>query len=219
MALRSTYNTGLYGAGLYGQPETTQGAANISCSSSVVANADVIIDAATTVTCSSNVTVSAGRIRTSAVNIVCQGVVVAVAVEYPEVPGFRPGYGKNTYGSYIYGINHSVEEGAAAISLACSVTSAGTLIADASSNVTLTSTMTANGVIDVVGQANIALSSSVNIEYNRVRLMAADINAAASIAINSRYKWLDAPDPTTTWTDVSDPSTSWTEADYLERAA
>lgn len=199
--------------------EIIEGASTASCTLNVTAASDTVIGGASTVTCASSVSASAIKLRNAAANIVCQGVVVTVAVEYPEVPGFRPGYGKNTYGSYIYGINHSIEEGAAAISLACSVTSAGIRIANAASNVALTSTMTANGVIDVVGQANIALSSSVNIEYNRVRLMAADINVAASIAINSRYKWLDAPDPTTTWTDVSNPSTSWTEADYLERAA
>jgi len=199
--------------------QVKSGASTVACTSSVTANSDTIIGGASATTCTSATTSSAIKVRTAAANIVCQGVVVTVAVEYPEVPGFRPGYGKNTYGSYIYGINHSVEEGAAAINLACNVTSAGIRIADAASNITLTSTMTGNGVIDVVGQANIALSSSVNIEYNRVRLMAASLNVAATVTIKSRYKWLDAPNPSTTWTDVSNPSTTWTEADYLERAA
>ncbi len=198
---------------------TQSGASNVACTLSVTANSDKIISGASAATCTSAKNSSGIKVRTAAANMVCQGVVVTVAVEYPEVPGFRPGYGKNTYGSYIYGINHSIEEGAAAINLACNVTSVGIRIADAASNITLTSTMTGNGVIDVVGQANIALSSSVNISYNRVRLMAASLNAASTITTVARYKWLDATDPTTVWTDATEASTTWTDADYLERAA
>jgi hypothetical protein len=142
-----------------------------------------------------------------------------VAVEYPEVPGFRPGYGLNTYGSYIYGENHSIEEGAASIGLVCNVSGAGERIANAASNIALTSTATSNGVIDVVGRADVALSSSVNISYNRVRLMSATDNLSLTVNVLSRYKWLDADEPTTTWTLAPNPSNTWTEADYLERAA
>jgi len=146
-------------------------------------------------------------------------VVVAVAVEYPEAEGFRPGYGLNTYGTYIYGVNHSVEEGAASIGLTCSVTSSAVRVVDAASNVSLTATVTGNGVIDVVGRANVALSSVVNISYNRVRLMSATDALSSTVNVLSRYKWLDAGETTTAWTEAPDPSNTWVEADYLERAA
>jgi hypothetical protein len=195
------------------------GASSAACVVSVTASGNRIIGGAASTASTSSASAAAIKVRTAAANIVCQGIIVAVAVEYPEVPGFRPGYGLNTYGSYIYGENHSIEEGAASIGLVCNVSGAGERIANAASNIALTSTATSNGVIDVVGRADVALSSSVNISYNRVRLMSATDNLSLTVNVLSRYKWLDADEPTTTWTLAPNPSNTWTEADYLERAA
>jgi len=195
------------------------GAANVTCAASTSAGSNVITDAAAALTCTSSTSTTAIKVITAAADIVCQGVVVAVAVEYPEEEGFRPGYGLNTYGTYIYGVNHSVEEGAASINLTCSVSNSAVKVVSAASNVSLASTVTGNGVIDVVGRADVALSSVVNISYNRVRTMSATDNLSLIVNVLSRYKWLDADEPTTAWTEAPNPSNTWTEADYLERAA
>lgn len=195
------------------------GAANVSCTASTSAGSNVITDAAAALTCTSFTSSNAIKIVTAAADVVCQGVVVVVAVEYPEAEGFRPGYGLNTYGTYIYGVNHSVEDGAASVSLACSVSSSAVRVVNAASNISLAATVTGNGVIDVVGRADVALSSNVNISYNRVRLMSATDTLSSAVNVLSRYKWLDADEPTTTWTAASNPSNTWAEADYLERAA
>lgn len=195
------------------------GGANVACTVSVSAGFNLITDAAATLTCTSSTSSTAIKIITAAADIVCQGVVVAVAVEYPEAEGFRAGYGLNTYGTYIYGVNHSVEEGAASISLTCSVSSSAVKVVNAASNISIAATVTSNGVIDIVGRVDVVLSSAVNISYNRVRLMSATDALSSTVNVLSRYKWLDADEPTTTWTEAPDPSNRWVEADYLERAA
>ena len=219
MGLRSTYDSGEYGSGLYGQPETTQGAASLSASCSVTAAADIIINVAASTSSAASVASAAIKVRNAAASISLQNAVVTAAVEYPETEGFRAGYGLGTYGSFVYGENYSVEEAAASITPACSVSVSGVAVRNVAASITPSASVVCNGFIDVVGQSNVGLSSSVNISYNRVRLMAASLNAASTITTVARYKWLDATDPTTVWTDATEASTTWTDADYLERAA
>ena len=56
MALRSTYDTGEYGSGLYGEPETTQFAAAVSFGVSVSASAVTVVSASATAAISSSTT-------------------------------------------------------------------------------------------------------------------------------------------------------------------
>jgi hypothetical protein len=220
MALRSTYNTGVFGSGLYGEPETTQFSATVALGVSVTASAVTIVEASST----ANITTTASQpsgviIKDAAATVSLGGIVNVSAVTYEVVPGFRPGYGQNTYGSYMYGKNISIEEGSATASISVTPTVSYQVVRQVSASPAITTTFTSNGVIDVVGRASPTISISPDIAYNRVRLMSASDSYDITTDVFARYKWLDADDPTTIWTDASEPSTTWTDADYLERAA
>ena len=96
---------------------------------------------------------------------------------------------------------------------------AGGITRNVSSSTAIAFTTTARGVYDVVASSTAAISISSDIGYIRIRTVAVSDNIAFTPVVSARYKWEEAPDPTTIWTDASDPSTTWTEADYLERAA
>ena len=195
------------------------GAAGITPSASVTSSADRIIGGAASTTTSSATTSAGIIVKDGAASVTTAGVVVSIAETYAETDGYRDGYGLRTYGTFVYGENYSIEEASATITASATAVSAGQRIAIGSAAITPSSTFVSNGVIDVVGRANVALSSSVDISYNRVRLMSATDTASLTVNVLSRYKWLDADDPTTIWTDATDPTNTWTEADYLERAA
>ena len=99
MALRSTYDTGEYGSGLYGEPETTQGAVAVSFGVSASASAVTVVNASASASISV-VTNSpdAQRLGQSLIQINILSITTSVAVEYDSVAGFRDGYGLNTYG-------------------------------------------------------------------------------------------------------------------------
>lgn len=196
-----------------------QGAAAVTPSASVTSTANRVIDFASADTSTSTASASGGIIKDGAVAATLQNLVVSLAETYAEVDGYRSGYGLRTYGTNIYGENHSIEEGAATINTSATVTAVGQRVVDVSISVSASATFTSNGVIDVVGRATITPTCTVDIAYNRVRLMAASDRVSLTTDTFARYKWLDADDPTTTWTDASDPATTWSDADYLERAA
>jgi hypothetical protein len=195
------------------------GAATVTPSVSATSAANRIISGGSSGTASSSTTSSGEIVKDGAVAASLQNVVVSVAETYAETDGYRDGYGLRTYGTSIYGENHSVEEASASISCSSSVSVDYQRVRENSFAISSTATFVSNGVIDVVGRANVALSSSVDISYNRVRLMSATDTASLTVDVLSRYKWLDADDPTTIWTDAADPINTWAEADYLERAA
>ena len=210
MALRSTYGSGVFNSGLYGEPETTQGAASASIVVSATSGAVTVVSAsasASVVVVSSQPT--AIRVADAAANISLGGIASVSAIKYEVIPGFRPGYGLNTYGSYLYGKNISIEEGSASTTIAVSATATAQVTRNVLASPTISIAATSNAVIDVVGAASPTVSISVDIVYNRVRLMAASDQFGFTASVSSRYKWLEA----------SSPTTSWTEADYLERAA
>ncbi len=220
MALRSTYNSGVFSSGLYGEPETTQGAASASIGISASAAAVTIVEASSSTSiglASSQPTLV--RIVDGAANVSLGGIASVSAVTYEVIPGFRPGYGLNTYGSYLYGKNISIEDGSATANIAFAVSVAGGITRNVSASTAIAFTATANGVYDVVASSNAAISISSDIGYIRIRNVAVSDNLGFTPVVNARYKWEDAPDPTTIWTEASSPSTTWTEADYLERAA
>ena len=121
MGLRSTYDTGLFGSGLFGEPETTQAAASASVGISVTASAVTVIDASASAAIAVSVTPpTAIRIVDASASVSLGGIVSVSAVKYEVIPGFRPGYGLNTYGSYLYGKNISIEVGSASAAIVVS---------------------------------------------------------------------------------------------------
>lgn len=209
MALRSTYNTGVHGSGFYGIQETTQGAASASWSVSASASAVTVVRAASTAAISSSATASGEIVKDGAVSANVLSVVTSSAIEYVRNDGFRAGYGLNTYGSYIYGENYSVEDGAATTTVSVSATATPQVIRNVASTTTCELSVAVIGYLAQVGAATTTVSITPNIAYNRIRNCAASDSILGETTVVSRYKWLPSTDPTTTWTT----------ADYLERAA
>ena len=209
MALRSTYNTGVHGSGFYGIQETTQGAASASWSVSASASSVTVVGAAATAAISSSATASGEIIKDGAVTANVLSVVTSSAIEYVRNDGFRAGYGLNTYGSYIYGENYSVEDGSATASISVTPTVSYQVVRQVSATPAITVTPSAQGFMSIVGAVSDTVSITPNIEYNRIRLFSASDNILGDTVVSARYKWLPATDPTTTWTT----------SDYLERAA
>ena len=209
MALRSTYNTGVHGSGFYGIQETTQGAASASWSVSASASSVTVVRAAATAAISSSATASGEIIKDGAVTANVLSVVTSSAIEYVRNDGFRAGYGLNTYGSYIYGENYSVEEGSATASVSVTPTVSYQVVRQVTATPEITVTPSAQGFMSIVGAVSDTVSITPNIEYNRIRLFSASDNILGDTVVSARYKWLPATDPTTTWTT----------SDYLERAA
>jgi len=210
MALRSTYNTGVHGSGFYGIQETTQGAASVSCSVSASASAVTVVSATATASAAFTSSSPTGVIVKDGVvaaNVLT--VVTAAAIEYVRNDGFRAGYGLNTYGSYVYGENYSVEDGIVTDSIAVSVAVTPQIARNVSSAPQITFTPTVNGYLAQVGASTTDVSFTPNIAYNRIRNCSASGNILGETTVVARYKWLPASDPTTTWTT----------SDYLERAA
>ena len=210
MALRSTYGSGVFTSGLYGEPETTQGAASASIGVSATAAAVTVISAAA----STSIGIVASeptaiRVADAAANISLGGIASVSAIKYEVIPGFRPGYGLNTYGSYLYGKNISIEDASASATIAVSATASAQVTRNVAASPIISVVAVSNAVIDTVGAATPTVSISTDIVYNRVRLMAASDQFGFTASVSARYKWLEA----------SSPTTSWTEADYLERAA
>lgn len=210
MALRSTYDTGVYGSGLYGEQETTQAAASASFAISASASAVTVVSGASSASISLSASNPTGVIvKDASVSATLQGLVNVSAVSYEVVAGFRSGYGLNTFGSYIYGENYSVEEASVSASISFSASASAQAVRQVSASPEITVTASAQGFMSIVGSVSGAISITPNIEYNRVRLFSASTEVFGEAEVSARYKWLPATDPTTTWTT----------AHYLERAA
>jgi hypothetical protein len=210
MALRSTYSSGVFNSGLYGEPETTQAAASAAIGVSAAASAVTVVSASASASLSvSSSQPAAIRVADAAADISLGGIASVSAVKYEVIPGFRPGYGLNTFGSYLYGKNISIEEGSASAVISVGATASAQVTRNVSASPAIVISTASNAVIDVVGAATPTVSISTDIVYNRIRLMAASDEFGITASVSARYKWLEAADPTT----------SWTEADYLERAA
>ncbi len=140
----------------------------------------------------------------------------------------RTGYGTGTFTAGKFGLPQ-VYESSVSASIASSATSAAQRIHVGSSSASVLASTTTVGVRIQNGAASDSISTSVSgigytaivgavsdqiatgfdLYWNRVRPFSAQDNVNISVSINSRYKWLDSPDPVTTWA----------VADYLERAA
>lgn len=210
MALRSTYNSGVFGSGLYGEPETTQFSGSTSFSVSASASAAKIVQASST----ANIALTASQpsgviIKDVTATVSLQGIMSISAVTYDVVEGFRPGYGKNTYGSYLYGKNISIEQGSSSTTVSVTPSVSYQVVRQVSASPEILTGFSSRGFIDVVGSSTATISISPNIAYNRIRLFSASDDILGDTITSARYKWLPATEPTTTWTT----------ANYLERAA
>lgn len=220
MALRSTYDTGLYGSGFYGIQETTQGSASASVALSASAAAVTVVSASASASITTTVSnPTFDIIKDGSATVSLSGIVSVSAVTYEVVPGFRSGYGVNTYGTFMYGENRSIEEASATVSITVTPSVVAQVTRNVSASASITTSASCFAVYSVVGSATVNVSISPDVAYNRIKSFSASEQATFSVDLSTRYKWLDADDPTTTWTDASDPTTTWTDADYLERAA
>ena len=140
----------------------------------------------------------------------------------------RTGYGTGTFTAGKFGLPQ-VYEGAVSdsISSGASVSAQrihiGSLTADITSAATSAAVRIQNGVVadtsavtvavagytTIVGAVSAQITSAVDLYWNRVRPFAAQDNVLVGVSVNSRYKWINSPEPTT----------GWARADYLERAA
>ncbi len=104
MALRSTYGSGDYASGLYGEPETTQAAASASIGFAASASAVTIVEASASASIAlTSSDVSYIIIKDASASVSLGGIANVSAITYEVISGFRAGYGLNTYGSYLYG--------------------------------------------------------------------------------------------------------------------
>jgi len=102
MALRSTYSSGVFNSGLYGEPETTQAAASASIGVSAASSAVTVVSASATAAIAvSSSQPTAIRVADAAADISLGGIASVSAIKYEVIPGFRPGYGLNTFGSFL----------------------------------------------------------------------------------------------------------------------
>lgn len=210
MGLRSTYNTGVFNSGAYGVPETTQAAASVAVGVSVSASAVTIVEASSSASVAftaSNPT--AVRIGEASAAVSLGGIMSVSAIKYDGDVGFRSGYGISTYGTFVYGENYSTKDVSATVSVGVSTSCAAVAVRQSTFDVPVVFTGSAAGFMSIVGAVVDTVSISPDISYNRVRLMSASDDIGAAVDTSARYKWIDAPAPTT----------SWTQADYLERAA
>ena len=165
--------------------------------------------ASATAAISSSATASGLIVKDGSATANVLSVVTSAAVEYDSVAGFRDGYGKNTYGSFVYGENYSIEEASITASFSVTPTVSYQVVRQVSATPAITVTPSAQGFMSIVGAVSDTVSITPNIEYNRIRLFSASDNILGDTVVSARYKWLPATDPTTTWTT----------SDYLERAA
>ena len=140
----------------------------------------------------------------------------------------RTGYGTGSFTAGKYGLPQ-VYEGAVSASISSGASASaqrihiGGLSADISSSATSAAIRIHNGVVadsiaasvsvagytTIVGAVSDQITSSTALYWNRVRPFSAQDSAQVGVSVNSRYKWINSPEP----------ATSWAVADYLERAA
>ena len=210
MGLRSTYNTGEYNSGLFGAPETTQGASNATFSISAAVSAVTIINAAASTSITITATASDGTVvKEGAASIAVVFSTTASGIVFPAGAGFRDGYGKSNYGKFVYGENYSVEDGLVNAAISITATASGQVTRNVSAATAISITGIVSGFSAIVGSSSATVSISTNVSYNRVRLFSSATTFTFTPSSFARYKWLD----------VTNPSTTWTDANFLERAA
>ena len=211
MAYRASYGADLYGSGLYGVTGAIDAAATVTPALSLACSAQVVRDGAAAIACALSVSVvDPDTVNDASATITLQSATVSVAEEYVASDGFRPGYGLRTYGTSIYGRNDSVEQGTATIAASLSVATAYVRERNVSVAIAASLSSTATGVFDVVGAANLAITSSITATANRVHLASSTSTIALSLAASGIEKWEPIAGTPETWTPVATTSETWT---------
>lgn len=196
MALRAGYGTGPYNVARYGYPQVYE--ATVADSSAA------------------SVTVSGAYTKLATVSVS-----VTSGASDPRLVKRRVGYGTGPYSEARYGYPE-IWEGASAVSVTSSVTqadyeriknAASTDASAASTSMvgvrvrlgdiadTSTATGTAQAFLAIVGAAAGSATSSVAINYVRIRPFSASDSAGSDIGTFARYKWIEQINASETWTE------------------
>jgi hypothetical protein len=201
----------------------TNASATVACAVSVSASGERIQNGAATITCAASVS-AAGEIMQvyieGAATITCAASVSASAVTYNTATGFRAGYGQGLYGTFVYGVNQSVENAAATIACVSAASASGDVTREASATITCAASVSASAVSDVVGSATIVSASVFTASAGAtIQVNLAAASAVSTMTAISEIKWTEASAVSTTWTEAAAANTNWTKSDLLERAA
>jgi len=195
MALRAGYGTGPYNVARYGYPQVYESSVADSSAASVTVSGSYVFQVSASTTATSTGTSRLVRRRL--------------------------GYGTGPYSEARYGYPE-IWEGASAVSVTSSVTQAdyerikNAVVADSSTSSTSmvgvrvrlgdiadtsTATGTAQAFLAIVGEAAGSATSSVAINYVRIRPFAASDNAGSDVGTFARYKWIEQINASETWTE------------------
>ena len=195
MALRAGYGTGPYNVARYGYPQVYESSVADSSVASVTVSGSYVFQVSALATAT-----SAGTSR---------------------LVRRRLGYGTGPYSEARYGYPE-IWEGASAVSVTSSVTQAdyerikNAVAADTPTSSTSmigvrvrlgdiadtsTAIATAQGFMSIVGAAAGSATSSVAINYVRIRPFAASDNAGSEVGTFARYKWIEQINASETWTE------------------
>ena len=195
MALRAGYGTGPYNVARYGYPQVYESSVADSSAASVTVSGSYVFQVSASTTATSTGTSRLVRRRL--------------------------GYGTGPYSEARYGYPE-IWEGASAVSVTSSVTQAdyerikNAVVADSSTSSTSmvgvrvrlgdiadtsTATFSAQAFLAIVGAAAGSATSSVAINYVRIRPFAASDTSDTEVGTFARYKWIEQINASETWTE------------------
>ena len=195
MALRAGYGTGPYNVARYGYPQVYESSVADSSAASVTVSGSYVFQVSASAT--------------------------ATSTGISRLVRRRLGYGTGPYSEARYGYPE-IWEGASAVSVTSSVTQAdyerikNAVAADTPTSSTSmigvrvrlgdiadtsTAIATAQGFMSIVGAAAGSATSSVAINYVRIRPFAASDNAGSEVGTFARYKWIEQINASETWTE------------------
>ena len=195
MALRAGYGTGPYNVARYGYPQVYEASVADSSAASVTVSGSYVFQVSASAT--------------------------ATSTGISRLVRRRLGYGTGPYSEARYGYPE-IWEGASAVSVTSSVTQAdyerikNAVVADSSTSSTSmvgvrvrlgdiadtsTATFSAQAFLAIVGAAAGSATSSVAINYVRIRPFAASDNAGSEVGTFARYKWIEQINASETWTE------------------
>ena len=198
MALRTGFGTGTYGVHLYGYPEVWEGSATASCAASVTVNGAYIKEASATATVTTSAAASLSRRRIG----YGSGPYGIDQYGYPEI--WEDAVAISVTSSITQADGERVRTAAASTSASASATVSAQRIQQPTATASCTVTGSAQGFMSVVGAVADTCSTSVSIDYVRIRPFSAADTVLSSISqSDSRYKWIPVTGPTDTWTEAS----------------
>ena len=195
MALRAGYGTGPYNVARYGYPQVYESSVADSSAASVTVSGSYVFQVSASAT--------------------------ATSTGISRLVRRRLGYGTGPYSEARYGYPE-IWEGASAVSVTSSVTQAdyerikNAVAADTPTSSTSmvgvrvrlgdiadtsTAIATAQGFMSIVGAAAGSATSSVAINYVRIRPFAASDTSDTEVGTFARYKWIEQINASETWTE------------------